>query len=75
MADSTGNDNSLENWDLIGQENRALFMDFLYDIHGRENGLYTGLWEQFKEMSAPLVSDLICINLRREQDTDVVSDD
>lgn len=75
MADLPSNNNSLENWDLIGQENRALFMDFLYDIHGRENGLYTGLWEQFKEMSAPLVSDLICINLRKGQEPTVDSDD
>jgi hypothetical protein len=31
---------------------RAAFMQYLYDRSGRTNGLFTGLWQQFKDEMA-----------------------
>lgn len=42
-------DNSLVNWDLIEQESRTKFLDYLYDFFGCTDGLYTGLWKWYKE--------------------------
>ena len=37
----------LANWSVKEEQNRADFIDFLYWLYGRDNGLYTGLWQQF----------------------------
>lgn len=37
----------LANWSVKEEQNRADFLDFLYDLYERKNGLYTGLWQQF----------------------------
>jgi len=37
----------LANWSVTEEQNRADFLDFLYWLYGRDNGLYTGLWQQF----------------------------
>jgi len=37
----------LANWSVTEEQNRADFLDFLYDLYERKNGLYTGLWQQF----------------------------
>ena len=42
-------DNVLVNWDLREQEARTKFLDYLYDFFGSTDGLYTGLWECYKE--------------------------
>lgn len=39
----------LDTWDVKAEQRKADFMEFLYDMYEPENGLYTGLWEQFKE--------------------------
>lgn len=37
----------LANWSVKEEQNRADFIDFLYWLYGRTDGLYTGLWQQF----------------------------
>lgn len=47
MAVTTTYEELLANWSVKEEQNRADFLDFLYSLYGRENGLYTGLWQQF----------------------------
>lgn len=39
--------NTLTNWDYHAEQEKAEFLDVLYDYAGRTNGLYTGLWQEF----------------------------
>jgi hypothetical protein len=39
----------LDNWDVKAEQRKADFMEFLYDMYEPENGLYTGLWQRFKD--------------------------
>lgn len=47
MANHSKYDELLANWSIAEEQNRADFMDFLYALYERKNGLYTGLWQQF----------------------------
>ena len=42
-------DEVLKNWDVAEQQRRAVFMEFLYSAYERDNSLFTGLWQEFKE--------------------------
>lgn len=64
MTDVSYGDKVLAEWDLIDQENRVMFMEFLYDIYNRQDGLYTGLWEAYKDTAADLLFEQICFSLR-----------
>ena len=48
MADSYDIEQELLNWDVKAQQQRADFMDFLYETYNPGTGLYSGLWERFK---------------------------
>jgi hypothetical protein len=37
----------LENWDTKAEQQKAEFMEHCYRCSGRNNGLYTGLWQAF----------------------------
>jgi len=39
----------LNNWSVIDEQRRADFIDWLYWVYERNNGLYTGLWQQFRQ--------------------------
>ena len=34
-------------WDAQKENQKAQFMEFLYERSGRTNGLFTGLWEEW----------------------------
>jgi len=70
MTNSTETYNPLSDWNVYEQENRVLFMEFLYEIFDRKNGLYTGLWDTYKDMISVFVSEFICENLRAESTKD-----
>ena len=53
----------LDNWSVNDEQRRADFIDWLYWLYGRNNGLYTGLWQQFCTDLAELVRD----NLNEDQ--------
>ena len=38
----------LLNWDTDNENKKAKFIELLYQFYCRDNGLYTGLWETFK---------------------------
>jgi hypothetical protein len=38
--------------DPIKEQQKADFMDHIYDVYQPGNGLYTGLWEKFKDEAA-----------------------
>lgn len=37
----------LKDWDNKLENQKALFMNYLYEESGRTNGLYTGLWSEY----------------------------
>lgn len=39
----------LDNWDVEGEQKKADFIEFLYELYQPGDGLYTGLWQRFKE--------------------------
>lgn len=39
----------LDTWDVKEEQKKADFIEFLYDLYKPDNGLYTGLWQQFKD--------------------------
>ena len=43
----------LTGFDAKAEQNKAKFMELLYQKAGRTNGLFTGLWEQFIKSRAP----------------------
>ena len=49
MTEEFNGDDVLLNWDVAEQQRRADFMEFLYFAYERDNSLFTGLWEEFKE--------------------------
>ena len=49
MTSEDFTDDVLVHWDLVEQESRTKFLDYLYDFFGCTDGLYTGLWEVYKE--------------------------
>ena len=36
-----------EDWNVLEQHRRSIFMNHMYKCSGRTNGLYTGLWQEF----------------------------
>ena len=42
----------LDNWDVKKEQQKADFLEFLYDLYEPGDGLYTGLWQQFKDDTA-----------------------
>jgi hypothetical protein len=39
----------LDNWDVEEEQKKADFIEFLYELYQPGDGLYTGLWQRFKE--------------------------
>lgn len=35
----------LANWSVDAEQRRADFLDYLYNLYERNNGLYSGLWQ------------------------------
>ena len=52
--------------DYLEEQDKATFMEFLYQEYKPENHCFTGLWEQFKLDSALLVREQILIELEKE---------
>ena len=52
--------------DYLEEQDKATFMEFLYQEYKPENHCFTGLWEQFKLDSALLVREQILIELEEE---------
>jgi hypothetical protein len=36
-----------KNWDIDKENQKAEFIQYLYEQSGRDNGLYTGLWDEW----------------------------
>ena len=53
----------LANWDVEAEQRRADFIDFLYWLYDRKDGLYTGLWQQFMRDLAEITRN----NLNEDQ--------
>ena len=52
------NTDYLAGWDAKRENQKALFMERLYQHSGRTNGLFTGLWQEFCINEAgPLLRD------------------
>ena len=47
----------LDNWDVKEEQKKADFLEFLYDLYKPGDGLYTGLWQQFKDDIAQSMRD------------------
>ena len=52
--------------DYLEEQDKATFMEFLYQEYKPKNHCFTGLWEQFKLDSALLVREQILIELEKE---------
>jgi hypothetical protein len=37
----------LQNWNVVVEQRKADFMEHMYQCAGRNNGLYSGLWQEF----------------------------
>jgi hypothetical protein len=53
----------LDNWSVTEEQNRADFIDFLYVLYERKDGLYTGLWQQFCNDTSVFLRNSIKTNL------------
>jgi len=53
----------LANWSVDAEQRRADFIDFLYWLYDRKDGLYTGLWQQFMRDLAEITRN----NLNEDQ--------
>jgi hypothetical protein len=53
----------LANWDVEAEQRRADFIDFLYWLYDRKDGLYTGLWQRFCQDLA----EIVLSNLNEDQ--------
>lgn len=48
----------LNNWDVKKEQQKADFLEHLYNVYQPGNGLYTGLWERFATTeAAPIMRD------------------
>ena len=48
----------LNNWDVKKEQQKADFLEHLYNVYQPGNGLYTGLWQRFCIMEAgPIMRD------------------
>lgn len=50
----------LTGWDVQAEQDKADFMEFLYDYYKPETHHFTGLWERFKEESAQHIRNMMC---------------
>jgi len=41
------NTDYLKDWDVKKEQQKADFMEHMYQCSGRTNGLFTGLWQEF----------------------------
>lgn len=49
----------LLNWNVKDEQNRADFLDYLYEFYNCTDGYYTGLYQRFmSELSQGLIHDL-----------------
>jgi hypothetical protein len=53
----------LANWSVDAEQRRADFLDYLYNLYERNNGLYSGLWQEFSQDLADVVRN----NLNEDQ--------
>ena len=53
----------LANWSVDAEQRRADFLDYLYNLYERNNGLYSGLWQEFCQDLADVVRN----NLNEDQ--------
>jgi len=53
----------LANWSVDAEQRRADFLDYLYNLYERNNGLYSGLWQEFGQNLADVVRN----NLNEDQ--------
>ena len=53
----------LANWSVDAEQRRAYFLDYLYNLYERNNGLYSGLWQEFGQDLADVVRN----NLNEDQ--------
>ena len=53
----------LANWSVDAEQRRADFLDYLYNLYERNNGLYSGLWQEFGQDLADVVRN----NLNEDQ--------
>ena len=53
----------LANWSVDAEQRRADFLDYLYNLYERNNGLYSGLWQEFGKDLADVVRN----NLNEDQ--------
>ena len=51
------------NWSVDAEQRRADFLDYLYNLYERNNGLYSGLWQEFGQDLADVVRN----NLNEDQ--------
>ena len=52
--------------DYLEEQDKATFMEFLYQEYKPENHCFTGLWERFKSHAALMVKEQILIQLEKE---------
>ena len=52
--------------DYLEEQDKATFMEFLYQEYKPKNHCFTGLWEQFKLDSSLFVREQILIELEKE---------
>lgn len=48
----------LDTWDVKAEQKKADFIEFLYELYEVDNGLYTGLWQQFEKDIAVSMRDM-----------------
>lgn len=59
MAKSDKYEDLLANWNVNAEQDRADFLDWLYDFYKRTDGLYTGLYQRFiDDLANGLLHDL-----------------
>jgi len=49
----------LDNWSVESEQAKADFLDALYEFYGCNDGLYTGLWERYKNDIAEFGRDMV----------------
>ena len=52
--------------DYLEEQDKATFMEFLYQEYKPENHCFTSLWERFKSDAALMVKEQILVQLEKE---------
>lgn len=50
----------LDNWNVDEEQNKADFLDALYEFYGVSNGLYSGLYQRFQSDISEFARHLVC---------------